>query len=227
MKYAKNKSVNLLIHDNDYQIIRGSTNWSIRSKELNVHEIPNLKMIGDYQYNYAAASLIALNEILPDCLNDHNNVKRALSETEIYGRFQYLSKSPDIILDVAHNEDAARSLSENIKRLRYNNIQVVLGILADKDVYSIVEPFSNLVDRWHIGTINSERGMNADEIKYRVNSIYKNKLSIETYASVTSAFNQAKLNQQRDSLLLVYGSFYTVSEVLRSHISQRNKNNAI
>lgn len=227
LKYAKNKSVNLLIHDNDYQIIRGSTNWSIRSKELNVHEIPNLKMIGDYQYNYAAASLIALNEILPDCLNDHNNVKSALSETEIYGRFQYLSKSPDIILDVAHNEDAARSLSENIKRLRYNNIQVVLGILADKDVYSIVEPFSNLVDRWHIGTINSERGMNADEIKYRVNSIYKNKLSIETYASVTSAFNQAKLNQKRDSLLLVYGSFYTVSEVLRSHISQRNKNNAI
>ena len=47
LKYAKNKSVNLLIHDNDYQIIRGSTNWSIRSKELNVHEIPNLKMIGD------------------------------------------------------------------------------------------------------------------------------------------------------------------------------------
>ena len=80
-----------------------------------------------------------------------------MSETEISGRFQYLSKSPDIILDVAHNEDAARSLSDNIKKIGYDKIIVVLGVLADKDVYSIVEPFSSLVDHWYIGTINSER----------------------------------------------------------------------
>ena len=227
LKYAKNKSVNLLIHNNDYQVNRGKTNWSISSKNFNLNEIPNLKMIGDYQYNYAAASLLALNEILPDCLKDHDNVKVALSETVIPGRFQFLSKSPDIILDVAHNEDAAKSLAENIKMRNYNSIQVVLGVLADKDVYSIVEPFSNLVDHWHIGTINSERGMNADEISYRINSIYKNKLSIGTYASVTTAFNLAKSNQKKDSLLLVYGSFYTVSEVLKSHMFEQNKNNAI
>ena len=227
LKYAKNKSVNLLIHNNDYQVNRDQTNWSISSQTLNLNEIPNLKMIGDYQYNYAAASLLALNEILPDCLKDYDNVKVALSETEISGRFQFLSKSPDIILDVAHNEDAAKSLAENIKMHRYNSIQVVLGVLADKDVYSIVEPFSNLVDHWHIGTINSERGMNADEISYRINSIYKNKLSIGTYTSVTTAFNQAKSTQTKDSLLLVYGSFYTVSEVLKSHMFEQNKHNAI
>ena len=227
LKYAKNKSVNLLIHNNDYQVNRSKTNWSINSKNLNLNEIPNLKMIGDYQYNYAAASLLALNEILPDCLKDHDDVKVALSETEISGRFQFLSKSPDIILDVAHNEDAAKSLAENIKTRGYDSIQVVLGVLADKDVYSIVEPFSNLVDHWYIGTINSERGMNADEISYRINSIYKNKLSAETYASVTTAFNQARANQTKDSLLLVYGSFYTVSEVLKSHMCEQNKNNAV
>ena len=88
----------------------------------------------------------------------------------IPGRFQYLQHSPDIILDVAHNEDAAKSLATNIKRLGYKNIHVVLGILADKDVYSIVKPFSLLVNHWHIGTISSERGMNAEEIKFRIKS---------------------------------------------------------
>ena len=73
-------------------------------------------MIGDYQYNYAAASILALNEVLPESLSHHQEIKKSLSNTEIPGRFQYLSKSPDIILDVAHNEDAAKSLSENIKR---------------------------------------------------------------------------------------------------------------
>ena len=227
LKYAKNKSVNLLIHNNDYQVNLGSSNWSLKFKHNFINEIPNLKMVGDYQYNYAAASLLALDAILPECLENHDVIKSALSETEISGRFQYLSKSPDIILDVAHNEDAARSLSDNIKKIGYDSIIVALGVLADKDVYSIVEPFSSLVDHWYIGTINSERGMNSDEIKFRINSIYKNKLSIGTYASVTSAFNAAKYDQTKDSLLLVYGSFYTVSEALKAHLLEQKKDNAI
>ena len=94
-------------------------------------------MIGDYQYNYAAASVVALNDILPECLSDKELIKKSLCDTSIAGRFKYLQHSPDIILDVAHNEDAAKSLAKNIKQLGYKNIHAVLGILADKDVYSI------------------------------------------------------------------------------------------
>mgnify|MGYP001231251550 FL=1 len=182
-------------------------------------------MIGDYQYNYAAASILALNEVLPESLSNHQEIKKSLSNTEIPGRFQYLSKSPDIILDVAHNEDAAKSLSENIKNIGKNKVNVVLGILADKDVYSIVDPFISLVNHWYIGTINNERGMNADEIKYRINSIYKNKLSTSTFSSISSAFNVAKSEQTLDSTLLVFGSFYTVAEALNTNLqNQQNKN---
>ena len=226
LKYAKNKSVNLLIHNNDYVLKKNSHSWSLKSKNMSIINIPNLKMIGDYQYNYAAASILALETILPESLVNHNHIKQALSETEISGRFQYISKNPDIIVDVAHNEDAAKSLAENIKKIGKSKINVVLGVLADKDVYSIVEPFSSIVDHWYIGTINSERGMNSDEIKYRINSIYKNKLSISTYTSVTSAFELAKSEQTNDKLLLVYGSFYTVAEALKYHI-YHEKNDAI
>ena len=141
LKYAKNKSVNLLIHNNDYSVLKRASGWTLKSKSLTIDNIPNLKMIGDYQYNYAAASILALNEVLPESLSNHQEIKKSLSNTEIPGRFQYLSKSPDIILDVAHNEDAAKSLSENIKNIGKNKVNVVLGILADKDVYSIVDPF--------------------------------------------------------------------------------------
>ena len=130
LKYAKNKSVNLLIHNNDYSVLKRASGWTLKSKSLTIDNIPNLKMIGDYQYNYAAASILALNEILPESLSNHQEIKKSLSNTEIPGRFQYLSKSPDIILDVAHNEDAAKSLSENIKNIGKNKVNVVLGILA-------------------------------------------------------------------------------------------------
>ncbi len=217
-QYAKNNSVNLLVHNNDYSVTRNARTWSIKSKNITIENIPNLKMIGDYQYNYAAASTMALAEILQECISDDNQIKEALCNTQISGRFQYLKKSPDIILDVAHNEDASKSLAINIKNIGYKKIIAVLGILADKDVYSIVEPFSSFINHWHIGTIDSERGMNSDEIKYRINSLFKNSLSISTYSSITSAFISAINSQDQDTLILAYGSFYTVSEVLKSNI---------
>ena len=226
-KYSKNRSVNLLTHNNDYTITRYSDTWSIVSKAMEIHDIPNLKMIGDYQYNYAAASVIALDDILPEALSNQELLRNALCDTTIPGRFQYLQHSPDIILDVAHNEDAAKSLATNIKRLDYKTIHVVLGILADKDVYSIVKPFSLLVDHWHIGTIGSERGMNAEEIKFRIKSLFKNKFSIQTYNSVTAAYNGAIYQQDDNTLILVYGSFYTVSEALQSNSYILNKEDAI
>ena len=226
-KYAKNKSVNLLIHNNDYNVLKDSSYWSISSKNLSIDKIPNLRMIGDYQYNYAAASLMALQEVLPESLTNINILKKSLSETQIPGRFQYLQSSPDIVLDVAHNEDAAKALLSNIKDKRYKEINVVLGILNDKDVYSIVEPFVAVVNNWFIGTINSERGMNAEEIEYRMKSLFKSNLNIKTYNSITSAFKFARNQQGFNSLLLVYGSFYTVSEVLKIKTSKHNEKNAI
>ena len=226
-QYAKNNSVNLLVHNNDYSVTRNAKTWSIKSKKITIENIPNLKMIGDYQYNYAAASTMALAEILPECISDDNQTKEALCNTQISGRFQYLKKSPDIILDVAHNEDASKSLARNIKNIGYKKIIAVLGILADKDVYSIVEPFSSFINHWHVGTIDSERGMNSDEIKYRINSLFKNSLSISTYSSISSAFISAINSQDKDTLILAYGSFYTVSEVLKSNIINAYKDDAI
>ena len=226
-QYAKNNSVNLLVHNNDYSVTRNAKTWGIKSKNITIENIPNLKMIGDYQYNYAAASTMALAEILPECISDDKQIKEALCNTQISGRFQYLKKSPDIILDVAHNEDASKSLARNINKVGYKKIIAVLGILADKDVYSIVEPFSSLINHWHIGTIDSDRGMNSDEIKYRINSLFKNSLSVSTYSSISSAFISAINSQDQDTLILAYGSFYTVSEVLKSNIINVYKDDAI
>ena len=75
LKYAKNKSVNLLIHNNDYSVLKRASGWTLKSKSLTIDNIPNLKMIGDYQYNYAAASILALNEVLPESLSNHQEIK--------------------------------------------------------------------------------------------------------------------------------------------------------
>ena len=134
-KYSKNKSVNLIIHNNDYTVNRYSNSWSISSKTLDIDNIPNLKMIGDYQYNYAAASVVALNNILPECLSDKELIKESLCNTTIAGRFQYLQHSPQIMLDVAHNEDAAKSLAKKIKKLNYKKY----SFSKNKKVFEVIK----------------------------------------------------------------------------------------
>ena len=69
--------------------------------------------------------------------------------------------------------------------------------------------------------------MNSDEIKYRINSLFKNSLSISTYSSISSAFISAINSQDNDTLILAYGSFYTVSEVLKSNIINVYKDDAV
>jgi len=88
-----------------------------------------------------------------------------------------------------------------------------LGVLTDKDVYSLIKPMAGIIDKWFCGTINNERGMNSEEIKIRM-STGVNKKCISTYLDMDSAFYEAIKTLKKDDRLIVYGSFYTVSEFL-------------
>ena len=91
------------------------------------------------------------------------------------GRYQKISSDPEIIIDVAHNADSAEKLMDNLNKESKKNTIAVIGVLKDKDVYSLIKPMINNVDKWYCGTINSDRGMNSDEIKTRMSSTINQK----------------------------------------------------
>src|SRR3970282_1332905 len=69
---------------------------------------------GQRQLRNAAAALAALDalrERLPASMQD---VRRGLAEVVLPGRFQVLPGRPQVILDVAHNVEAAQALAENL-----------------------------------------------------------------------------------------------------------------
>src|SRR4029434_3969596 len=67
---------------------------------------------GRIQLSNAAAAICALGALaLPLAMQD---VRRGLAEVEIPGRFQVLPGRPQVILDVAHNAQAARVLAGNL-----------------------------------------------------------------------------------------------------------------
>ena len=72
---------------------------------------------------------------------------------------------------------------------------------------------AGIVDEWFCGTIDNERGMNSEEIKIRMSAVI-NKEYISTYPNMDSAFYEAIKKLKKDDRLIIYGSFYTVSEFL-------------
>ena len=213
LSYAKKNGSNFLYNQNDFftKILKDTWVWrSNLGKEL---VLPLLPLRGDFQYNHASAALQALEIIEPSIIENTKLLNEGINNIALIGRYQRISSSPEIIIDVAHNADSAEKLMDNINREPKKNTIAVIGILKDKDVYSLVKPMVNNVDKWFCGTINSERGMNSDEIKTRMSGAISHN-DIETFNSIDEACTIAMKSLRKEDRLIVYGSFYTVSEFL-------------
>ena len=175
--------------------------------------LPPLPLTGDFQYNHASASLQCLEILQEDLFTDQLNLDNGINNITLLGRYQFWSKKPEVILDVAHNEDSAIKLFDNINKEEKKKTFAVIGLLNDKDVYSLIKPLCNIVEKWYVGTINSERGMNSSEIKERMKSLVKSE-NIVCSNSMAEALSKAYSKVTEHDRLVVYGSFYTVSEFM-------------
>ena len=93
---------------------------------------------GDYQLANAAAALAALECLRRKVPIDMGAIRRGLVEVELPGRFQVLPGRPVVILDVAHNPQAAERLGESLARMgTFATTYAVFGMLKDKDIAGV------------------------------------------------------------------------------------------
>jgi len=211
--YAKKLGTNFLFNQNDFSIKLMKDSWVWKLNDNSSLTLPRLPLTGDFQYNHAGAALLALKILEPTIINNNNNLYNGIKNISLKGRYQIISTSPEIIIDVAHNADSAEKLRDNLEKYPKKNTYAVIGLLKDKDVYSLVKPMLNVIDRWYCGTIDNQRGMNSDEIKARMLSMV-DKNSIVTHDNMIDSFVSAMSKLQANDRLIIYGSFYTVSEFL-------------
>ena len=213
LTYAKKLGTNFLFNQNDYSVKLMKDSWIWKSKENKKLLLPSLPLMGDFQYNHAGAALLALEILEPKVLNNKDKLDNGINNITLTGRYQIISSNPEIIIDVAHNADSAKKLKDNLKKYPKKNTLAVIGLLKDKDVYSLIKPMLNVIDEWHCGTIDNQRGMNSNEIKTRMLSLV-DKNSISTYDNMTDSIASAMSKLKPNDRLIIYGSFYTVSEFL-------------
>jgi dihydrofolate synthase/folylpolyglutamate synthase len=160
----------------------------------------------------AAAVIQALQCLRGQFLPAH--IREGLATTSLAGRFQRVQyQGHTVILDVAHNPHAAANLVRNIQtRLAGCKVQLVLGMLVDKDSASVVQLLAPVVAQIHAATLHGERGSSA-KILYN-HAHQAGMLSVTCHETVASAFAAACAAAGADGVVVVTGSFFTVAAVL-------------
>lgn len=180
------------------------TYWGPRGKRAGLAH-PALR--GAIQLRNASAALCALDALeLPIAMQD---VRRGLAEVALPGRFQVLPGRPQIVLDVAHNVQAAQTLADNLAASGFAPETIaVCGMLRDKDIAGVLHTLAPRITRWHVASLSGPRGASAHELAQALPP------AAHEYDSPVAAFEAALERADGGDKIVVFGSFLTVGEVL-------------
>ena len=136
-------------------------------------------------------------------------------EVTLRGRFQVLPGRPAVILDVAHNPQAARVLAASLDAMGWRERALaVFGMLADKDIAGVVEAMQPHIDRWFIATLPGPRGASAETLSNALAKAGVPASAIRSFDTVTAALAAARGEAGEADKIVVFGSFLTVAEAM-------------
>ncbi|MDI1299976.1 bifunctional tetrahydrofolate synthase/dihydrofolate synthase [Methylotenera sp.] len=202
-------------HDFDFTL-DGVDSWRYSAGEV-AYLLPTPALKGAYQLNNAACAVCAVESLQSQLPVTAANIASAMHQVSLAGRFQTVSTSPHVILDVAHNPHAARALAANLNASRTPQGQTiaVFAMLADKDMQGVVQAVKDEIDLWYIAGIDNVRGAAAEELAAIVSEIDPH-AKFKTFSNANIAYQQACIDVGENDKILVFGSFYTVASVMQT-----------
>ncbi|GER93544.1 bifunctional folylpolyglutamate synthase/dihydrofolate synthase [hot springs metagenome] len=237
IKVAKEKSSPFFIYGKDFSgKLKSSDIKGITFDYLdNSHIITDLHtpLAGEHQLFNACVAVKATMTALQRTPLHIDLLKDGLAATEWHGRLEIVSKEPLIMIDGAHNPDAAKALSEFIKKyLNDYKIILIIGIMSDKDMQGIMSPLLPLASKIIFTAPNYGRAaspenlagialqmgfssMVANSVKEAIDMakelVNRQGLSIKSQ-TMTEVRSQSIMHNVQ--LILITGSFYTIGEAL-------------
>ncbi len=201
----------LFRRDFDYQVGDGSWRWWNRKEAID--RLPPLRLKGWHQYQNAAVVLELLSRIRPILPVSQEAIRKGLAETVLPGRYQWIGGTPEILLDVAHNPQSARALAGYLREeVAGRRIVALFSILGDKDIEAVVAPLVPVVDLWVIAPLESERAAPLETIERALKAAGARR--VVSRDRVGQAYAEAIAHASPQDLLLVFGSFLIVAEIL-------------
>ena len=184
-------------------------------------DIPKLEMQGEHQIRNASVAMATI-DILDK--NGHIKIDRNLALEAIRGakksgRYESLSKNPDLIIDAGHNLSGIEAViktfdlyNSNLKNTKAG-LTLIIGFMQDKQY----EEMTDLIQRsfklynpiYIITKPENERGMDPDIIKEIL--ISKGERNVHSIENNEDAYDMAK--KLKKNITLSFGSIYLIGNI--------------
>jgi dihydrofolate synthase/folylpolyglutamate synthase len=223
-----------LVAERDFRWRVGARDWDYLGPAASLRGLPPSALAGAIQYRNAATAIAAVEALqtggagraalagrVPPAPLDVHAVSRALGRVRLAGRFQIVPGEVEWILDIAHNEPAARVLATQLRErplpgprgasARGRTIAVV-GVLADKDAAAIAAVLAPVIDQWIVCALPGPRGGDAAQLLERL------QLPADNYRlapGIVAGCELARSLARGGDRVVVCGSVYAVGPALQ------------
>lgn len=183
----------------------------IKINGLNKEYEINLRLLGEHQIVNCMVALTAVEVLSKIEGFKLKNIEKGIEKAVWKGRLEVLNKKPLIVIDGAHNIQGIKSLKENVEKyFKYNNMHLLIGILADKQVEDMINEIVPISSDVVALTPNSYRAELANELE---KEIYKVNKDVKSFQSYKEGFLSAYKKAKEDDMILVTGSLYMIGEM--------------
>ncbi|WP_051786512.1 bifunctional tetrahydrofolate synthase/dihydrofolate synthase [Endozoicomonas numazuensis] len=167
-----------------------------------------------------ATTALQAIQFLPEVVN-RDAIVEGLKASSLPGRYEKVveinqrGEKVEVILDVAHNPQAAGKLVERLKADPVpGKTRALIAIFKDKDYHGVIESLAEVVDEWVVTDFDSPRALGKDDLSEAVARYSELPDKAE---STELGFQQlVEASTSRDRVLVV-GSFLTVGAILISN----------
>ncbi len=218
-KTATEKNAFLSIASQKRQV----TNWSWKKNELIAevnethqidHKIYHLDLPGLYQTKNLLTVLEACSQLQQqgwkiDDETIHKGLRQVKKLTAFHGRWDVLQHYPTVVLDVAHNEDGIRQLTEQIELTDHHELHIVLGMAKDKAIESVLDLLPRSA-HYYFTRANIPRALDPEILLQQAKA---RQLKGNTYENVNTALSAAKANAAKNDLVIVCGSVFLIGDI--------------
>ncbi len=200
--------VNNIKQTNDHQEI------IIKNSQSGTSFNYSLDLMGDYQQKNILVALTILEILTPMLGIEKQHIVQGLcivaENTGLMGRWQTINKKPLTICDTGHNIDGLRFVTNQLKKLEYNKLHLVIGFSNDKNIEELISLFPDNA-LYYFCKPDIPRCESADKLYETGIKLNRNSLK---FNSVKEAFSQANLNSAHDDIIFVGGSTFVVAEIV-------------
>ncbi|BBM41413.1 bifunctional folylpolyglutamatesynthase/dihydrofolate synthase [Leptotrichia shahii] len=217
VKRETDNSVNVLKKYKNLQVELDNRNYKTVVKiteNKNLEKTFVLPLFGKFQAN----NFLIAYEIAKIYEIGDKAIQNGVSQISLAGRFEIFSQDPTTILDVAHNEDSVKVLTENLNELfKDDEVIFILSILGTKNIVTIFEKILGKNYKIFITSLKEVTyGLSADEIKKNLEDSNISTKNIIFEDDILEAYNKVKeMVLKKDNsykAIVVCGSFYEIAK---------------